>query len=185
MEVTLISLSRHRGQILGSALYVSTHRSVTCTRQEATIIFRHIRHCRRIAVRWRPRIHGCVKSAVPPRLGSCPPPLVGGLSSFQHTGRDRGQVRQAHNHREHRNTRRRRHPGIPASHAHVPEHVTTALRLKSYSAARFATSCPSCQGNTYHVTRGHIPPQTGRRLSWNAMPRRSKLYYLTPRKCPH
>ena len=52
---------------------------------------RHIRHRRRIVVRWRPRIHGCVNSAVPPRLGSCPPPLVGGLSSFKHPGRDRGQ----------------------------------------------------------------------------------------------
>ena len=33
--------------------------------------------------------------------------------------------------------------------------------------------------------RGQTLPQTGRRLSWNAMPRRSKRYYLTPRKCPH
>ena len=35
-------LSRHRGQILGLALCVSIHGSVTCTRQEATGIFRDI-----------------------------------------------------------------------------------------------------------------------------------------------
>ena len=116
-------LSRHRGQILGLALCVSTHGSVTCTSQEATGIFRHVRHRRRIVVRWRPRIHGCVNSAVPSRLGSCPPPLVGGVSSFQHSGRDRGQVSQAPDNGEHRNARRRRHPGIPAGHAHVPEHA--------------------------------------------------------------
>ena len=77
----------------------------------------------RICIRWRPRIHGRFHPAVPPRLGSCPPPLVGSLSEFQHPGRDRGQVSQAHVHGEHRTTRRRRYPGIPASYADVPEHA--------------------------------------------------------------
>ena len=84
------------------------------TRQEATGIFRHIRHRGRIVVRWRARIHGCVNAAVPLRLGSCPPPLVGGVASFQHPGRDRGQVSQASDNGEYRNARRYRHPGIPA-----------------------------------------------------------------------
>ena len=77
---------------------VSTHGSVTCTRQEATGIVRDIRHRGRIGIRWRPRIHGRFHPAVPPRLGSCPPPLVSSLSAFQHPGRDRGQVSQAHDH---------------------------------------------------------------------------------------
>ena len=116
-------LSRHRGQILGLALCMSTHGSVTGTRQEVTGMFRHIRHRGRIGIRWRPGIHGRVHLAVPPRLGSCPPPIIGSLSAFQHTGRDRGQVSQAHDHGEHRTTRRRRYPGIPASYADVQEHA--------------------------------------------------------------
>ena len=79
-------LSRHRGQTLGLALCVSTHGSFTCIRQEATGIFRDIRHRGRIGIRWRPRIHGRVHPAVPTRLGSCPPPLVGSLSAFQTPG---------------------------------------------------------------------------------------------------
>ena len=85
--------------------------------------FRDIRHRGRIGIRWRPRIHGRFHPAVPPRLGSCPPPLVGSLSPFQHPGRDRGQVSQAHDHGEHRTTRRRRYPGVPASYADVSEHA--------------------------------------------------------------
>ena len=84
-----LQLSRHRGQILRLALCMSTHGSVTGTRQEATGMFRHIRNRGRIGIRWRPGIHGRVHPAVPPRLGSCPPSIIGSLSAFQHKGRYR------------------------------------------------------------------------------------------------
>ena len=128
--------------------WVSTHGRVTGTRQEATCFLLHTgspKKYHQIAAQ-NSQPHSPSRSS-----GTVEVPVIASLFSFHHPGRDRGQVSQTNDDAGNRNTARQSHSVIPSSHAHVSEHTCASFEnaplLKSHSAARSATSYPSCQGN--------------------------------------